>query len=152
MTSSLFANGSMNLPLMGEGQYKWMFLKIYDAKLWGISGPELYSSPLILELKYRRDFSGIDIVDQSIKELKKSTLSNLELDQLKNKLLEIFPDVKEGDVIQAYFDPMKGLLFKLNSQKELGRLADVSFSKKFLDIWLGEKTSAPDLRKKLLNI
>lgn len=34
--------------------------------------------------------------------------------------------------------PKEGIVF-LNKDKELGKLADLNFSKRFLEIWLGEK-------------
>lgn len=147
---SLMAAEASNLPLRGQGDYKWLFLHIYEAKLWGEKTNELYSKPLSLELKYKRSFKGKEIVNQSIKELVSAGHSQTEVEQWREKLLEIFPDVKEGDRIEANFDPSKGLVFLFNSTKELGRLTDLEFSKKFLDIWLGEKTSAPELREKLL--
>lgn len=147
---SLNAVEPIKPPLRGQGEYKWMFLSIYEAKLLADRGSDLYTKPLVLELKYQRDFKGKDIVDQSIKELLSAGHEKTQMEEWRSKLLEIFPDVKEGDTIEAHFAPEKGILFRLNSAKELGRIADFGFSKKFLDIWLGERTSAPELRKKLL--
>lgn len=147
---TLFAAELPKLPLRGQGDYKWLFLHVYEAKLWGEKGDDLYSKPLLLELKYSRSFKGKDIVEQSIKELIKAGSPDSEMGEWKKKLLEIFPDVKEGDIIQASFRPDNGLSFYLNSNKELGRLSDLNSSKTFLNIWLGEKTSAPELRQKLL--
>lgn len=135
------------LPLRGQGDYKWLFLHIYEARLWGEKSEDVYSGPLLLELKYSRSFKGKDIVEQSLKELLKAGNLKSDRDEWEKKLLEIFPDVKEGDVIQARFSPRTGIVFYLNSVKELGRLTDLNTSKKFLDIWLGEKTSAPELKK-----
>ena len=139
-----------NLPLRGQGDYKWLFLNIYEAKLWAEKTDDIYSKPLLLELKYHRNFKGKDIVTQSIKELVNAGHPMTELEPWGAKLLEIFPDVKEGDVIQAQYNPENGITFRLNSVKELGRVTDINFSRKFLDIWLGEKSSAQDLRNKLL--
>lgn len=142
----------LNLPLMGKGFYSWFFINIYEATFWARPDTELYTSPLVLELHYKRNFKGRDIVDQSLKELSRGGISDKELEVWKLKLIEIFPDVKQEDKIQARFTPQTGIAFYLNSNKELGRIEDVNFSKKFLDIWLGEKTSAPDLRLKLLGL
>jgi len=138
------------LPLIGQGQYKWFFLNIYEAKLWGQKTDDLYSKPLILELKYSRSFTGKDIVEQSLKELISNGTPKSEMTDWRNKLLAIFVDVNEGDSIHAYYVPDSGLTFYFNSTKELGRLSSAEYSKKFLDIWLGNKTNAPDLRNKLL--
>lgn len=149
---SIVALGSdpANLPLRGQGEYKWLFLHIYEARLWSEGGEDLYSKPLLLELKYKRDFNGKDIAEQSVKELVSAGHPKKEMEEWRKKLVSIFPDVKEGDRILAKYEPKNGITFYLNTDKELGRLPDYDSSKKFLDIWLGEKTSAPELRKQLL--
>lgn len=145
-----FAVENANLPLRGQGNYKWLFLNIYEAKLWGEKTTDVYSKPLLLELKYLRDFKGKDIANQSAKELTSAGHSKSDVELWKERLLEIFPDVKEGDTIQASYYPDKGVTFYLNKTKELGKINDLNFSQKFLDIWLGKNTTAPDLRNKLL--
>lgn len=137
-------------PLIGQGEYKWFVLSIYEAKLWGSSSDKLYSGPLLLELRYQRDFKGKDIVRQSEKELLNTGINDSIIKEWRETLLAIFPDIKEGDRILASFDPANGITFFLNSTKELGQIRDLNFSKSFMDIWLGEKTSAPVLRDKLL--
>lgn len=149
-SSSIWAAEHENLPLRGQANFKWYFLQVYEAKLWGEKIEDIYSKPLKLELKYSRSFKGKDIAEQSIKELANAKIPKEKLDQWKPILLEIFPDVNEGDVIQASYHPKEGVIFRLNSIKEIGRLTDLEFSKKFLDIWLGQNTSAPELRNKLL--
>lgn len=145
-----YAAGPLELPLRGQGEYKIFLLSIYDAKLWAERAEDIYAKPLSLELKYKRTFKGKDIADRSIKEIISAGHSKSEVEEWRQRLTQIFPDVKDGDTILANFNPEKGIVFYLNTSKELGQLSDLSFSKKFLDIWLGEKTSAPDLRAKLL--
>lgn len=148
--SILLTTAVAGLPLRGQGDYKWLFLHIYEAKLWAEKGDNIYSRPLLLELKYSRSFKGKDIVEQSIKELTNTGSPKLDIEKWRESLLKIFPDVKEGDVIQAKYDPVSGVVFSLNLTKELGRISDPHSSKTFLDIWLGENTSDPELRKILL--
>lgn len=150
---SSFATEASKLPLRGQGQYTWFLLKIYEAKLWAhgtSTGDNIYSGPLVLELKYNRSFKGKDIAEQSIKEIVSSGVAKDQLSELSKMLQGIFPDVKENDVISANFDPKSGIVFHLNQTTELGRITDLNYAKTFLNIWLGEKTSAPELRKKLL--
>jgi hypothetical protein len=139
-----------SLPLRGQGTYKWVFFNVYDAKLWGESTENLYSAPMELELAYKRNFRGEDIVKRSESEVLHAGVDASIAHKMKVELLGIFPDVKTGDTIKASFDPVNGITFYLNSTKELGRLKDVGLSKIFLDIWLGEKSSDPKLRNKLL--
>ncbi|MBC7538457.1 MAG: chalcone isomerase family protein [Bacteriovorax sp.] len=150
LSFSSFSNELSRPPLRGEGEYKWFFFNVYEVKLWAPSAENLYSNSLLLEIKYKKSFKGIDIVKQSEKELVHAGVDSSVVSKWKGKLLEIFPDVKAGDRILASFLPSEGITFYLNSTKELGRIVDLSFSKSFLDIWLGDKTSDPDLRDKLL--
>lgn len=138
---------SSELPLRGEADYRWLFMHIYNAKLWA-NNNEIYSEPFTLELKYGRNFKGVHIVDQSIKELKHAGVGDLE--QWRAILLPIFPDIKEGNTIQAKFDPKLGVVFHLDKEKELGRIEDINMAKDFLNIWLGDKASDPKFRNKLL--
>ncbi|WP_127716800.1 chalcone isomerase family protein [Halobacteriovorax sp. HLS] len=136
--------------LSGQAKYSWFFIDVYEAKLWRIEGGSLFSKPLKLELKYLRDFKGRDIAQQSVKELSSMGMSEEELKIWFPKLDMIFPNVKEGDTITAYFSPASGITFFLNSTEEIGRIDSLDFSRQFLNIWLGEKTSAQGLRNKLL--
>lgn len=150
ISSQIVATDTIQPPLRGEGEYSWFFMKIYKARLWSYKEGELYSKPVKLELKYLREFSGNDITKQSIKELTSAGATTAELKEFQTKLSAIFPDVVNGDVILADFNPSSGITFYFNSSKELGKIADLNLSKKFLDIWLGEKTNAPQLRNVLL--
>lgn len=150
ITSASFANTTSLPELRGKGDYYWFMLHVYEATLWADKKAELYSSPLVLELKYQRNFDGKDIVKQSMKELDHLGAPASERARWESELLSIFPNVKKGDTIRARFHPEEGVYFYLNENKSLGKLSDVNFSKNFLDIWLSEKTRAPELRKKLL--
>ena len=136
--------------LRGAGKYTWFFIDVYEAKLYGPKVSDLYSKPFSLELKYMREFKGEDIVKQSEKELKSAGLEESIINKWRAPMLKIFPNVKEGDKITASFYPDKGVVFTLNTKNELGRIADLDFSRHFMNIWLGPKTSDPDLRDKLL--
>jgi hypothetical protein len=139
-----------NLPLRGEGNYTWYLLHVYQAKLYAGPGENLYLNPLVLELKYSRSLKGKDIAEQSIKELIHAKVDQESITQLKPMLIDIFPDVNDGDTIKATFDPKTGIIFYFNTTKTLGKLTDLKLAKSFLDIWLGENTNAKDLRNKLL--
>ncbi len=139
-------------PLLGQAEFKWFFFSVYEVKLWSPDAKNLYSNVLMLEIKYKKNFKGIDIAKQSEKELLHSGIEMSVVDKWRKTLLEIFPDINAGDKILASFHPSNGITFYLNSTKVLGHIADLNFSKNFLDIWLGEKTSEPDLRDKLLGL
>ena len=65
------------------------------------------------------------------------------------QMRRIFPDVTPGTVLTGIYIPEKETIF-FDNQREIGRIRDPDFGRRFFDIWLGEGSSAPDLRKKLL--
>ena len=151
--------GGLNLPvkaselqtqLRGTGTYRWFFLDVYDAQLWGPIVNNFYDHPLSLELKYKRNFKGDEIMKQTIQELVSAGV-DLKINQGQiDELKKIIPDVQKGDSLRANYWPQKGLQFTLNSTKDLGLLKDKEFSKLFLEYKQEKKTSDPVLRDKLL--
>ena len=66
----------------------------------------------------------------------------------------IWPDINEGDELIIYVNKAGQSIFYSDisdvSTQELGVIKDEEFGPAFLDIWLSEKTSEPELRVKLL--
>jgi hypothetical protein len=151
-TNVLKSEVSIDLPLLGKGIYTWYFLDLYEANLWSQSKEDIFANPLMLELSYRRSFKGNDIADQSIKELIQARVELNDLSYFQKELHSIFPDVDSGDSILAKYSPQAGIVFYKNRKDEIGRISNLKYSKLFLEIWLGEKTTAKSLREKLLGI
>ncbi|WP_423709818.1 chalcone isomerase family protein [Undibacterium sp. WLX3042] len=137
--------------LQGTGTYRWFGLTIYDAALWLPAG----SNPdtrqrFALDLTYARNLYGNKIAEASIDEIEKLKFGTAE--QRQRWLLQmkgIFPDVREGSRITGIHIPNEAARFYLNG-KFLGEIRDPEFARSFFAIWLDKKTSAPDLRSKLL--
>jgi hypothetical protein len=140
----------MSDNLLGKGDLSWLFFDVYEARLWATDATSLYEKPFSLELTYKMEFDGEDIVEQTLKELKHLGEEEESLKKWKPDLMAIFPNIKKGDTITANYHPEKGLSFYLNLEKKLGAIKDQALSVKFLNIWLSEKSRAPKLRKKLL--
>jgi hypothetical protein len=138
--------------VLGEGTYSWFFFDVYKATLRSESKDNLFEKPLSLELVYLRNFSGSDISKQSVIELESQGVSTEELKEWSKLLDGLFPNVKDGDQILANYDPSEGLTFYLNRSTKLGRISSIDYSKSFLNIWLSKKSSAKELRKKLLGM
>lgn len=151
--NTTFANTiSLSVPdtIRGEGQYSFLFFDVYYAKLYGEKEGDIYSKAFCLELKYLRDFKGEDIAYQSKKEMLKQGVKAELVEKYLQQMKDIFPNVKNGDAIIANFKPESGVEFYLNRKRYLGGFKDKEFSRSFMDIWLGEKSSDQKLRKKLL--
>lgn len=137
--------------LQGTGTYRWFGLAIYNAALWLPAGsnPDMRQR-FALDLTYARNLYGDKIAEASIDEINKLKLGTTEKrQQWLQQMKGIFPDVKEGNRITGIHIPNEAARFYLNG-KFLGEIRDPEFARSFFAIWLDKKTSAPDLRSKLL--
>lgn len=135
---------------VGSARMTYMFWDVYDATLYAPQGKWSADSPFALKLTYLRDLHGQKIVDRSIKEMRNQGYDNeIRLAAWHTQMRDIFPDVKEGDVITGIFTADKQTLF-YNGEQEIGHINDPEFGQRFFDIWLNSKTSEPELRTALL--
>ncbi len=152
MFSGLNATADESLKLIGKGNYTFFLLDVYEASLWASNKTNIYDGNLNLELKYKMNFEGKDIVKQTQKEFDSAGVPSKFSKKWSNDLEFIFPNVSKGDRILASYKPADGIKFYLNEDNFLGEIKDIEFSRSFLDIWLGPKTSDPDLRDQLLGV
>ena len=156
-TTSVFAQGYIEklIPeakMVGQGRFSALVWNIYDAALYTSDGQWKKEEPFALSLTYLRYLNGKKIADRSIQEIRKQGFSDeIKLATWHAQMRQIFPDVSEGVVLTGIRTKEGVSIFYKNGQ-EIGRINDSEFSRHFFDIWLSEKTSAPDLRRKLLGI
>lgn len=135
---------------VGQGRLTYLFWEIYDATLYAPQGIWRRDKPFALQLSYLRELEGRKIADRTIEEIRNQGLvDEIKLATWHAQLRNIFPDIKKGTSLTGVFIDSGETLFYLG-EKEIGRISDPQFSQVFFDIWLGENTSAPDLRQKLL--
>jgi hypothetical protein len=139
--------------LVGGGSFRWLGLKLYDARLWATrkaATPDNWDKlPLALELVYARSLAGERIAKASIDEIKQLNIGTPAqhaawLDAMKR----VFPDVSEGTQLVGLYQPDGATQF-LRDGQPVGEIADPAFGKAFFAIWLHPKTSAPKLRSAL---
>lgn len=149
------ANSLKEARRMGSGTYKWFGVSIYDAQLWSALPAEKFDygrDASWLELKYARNFKGADIAKKSREEMEKMQVgSDAQLKAWEKTLTSLFPDIRAGETLGAFYTPGQGIQFFKND-KALARLEDDTLSKAFMGIWLDPKTSAPALRKQLVGL
>ena len=132
----------------GSGEFRRFGFLVYEATLWA-GGEDPLRPPLALKLTYKRNISGQDIAEASVKEIRNLGLADEAL--LRNwgeQMARIFPDVRPGDHILGLQLP-EGARFFLND-RPLGAIDDPAFARAFFAIWLDARTSAPELRAALL--
>lgn len=139
--------------LAGQGQMRFLGLRIYDARLW--VGPEFDarafgSYPLALELTYHRTFTGKAIAERSVQEIERQRTLPPDLAQRWTALLtQWLPNVKAGDRLTGVYLPGQGMRLWLG-ERALGVVEDTDLAQHFFGIWLSAQTSEPGLRSALL--
>ena len=141
------------LTTVGQGSYSYLFWQLYDARLATADGRfsgYQQSSPVLLELTYKRDISARQFVDATVDEWQKlNNCSESQQQAWAEQLLTLWRDVKEGDALAALLNSDGRVMFYLNGET-LGEVEDSAFGPAFFDIWLHPDTSAPKLRRNLL--
>ena len=140
----------VGLAVRGGAVMRVIGLKVYDVRLWTPMKPFTYADPFAVELVYNMSFSGKDIADRSVKEMRAHGVSDeMKLKRWGDEMARIFPDIKQGDTLIGLSLPGKEARF-YNRDKLIATVPDPEFARAFFDIWLSEKTSEPKLRVKLL--
>jgi Chalcone isomerase-like len=142
-----------NTTLHGKTRLR-VIVHVYDAALYGTKNfntAQPYAQPIALSVKVGRAFRNTTIVRQMVKEMNRQNLPAATIASYEKTFAEIMPSVEENDTLTVVYTPKSGwsLWFK---GKQLGEWADDVFARAFFDIWLGENTSQPDLRKALLRL
>lgn len=137
---------------VGAGQYRALFMKIYDIALYTPDGRYDPRNPHALSIRYDMTFSADEINERSLDEMNRADgLSDNEREQYQKQLGKVMPSVKQGDVVSAIFIPAKEMRLYKNGQRQ-GRIGDKRLIETFAGIWLAKDTNAPDLRKDLLGL
>lgn len=145
-----FADAPAGMQKVGSASLHKLVFHVYDATLYAPGGTYDASNKHALELTYQMDFSSKEIVDRSIDEIRHAQpVSAEEERQWRAELGKVIPNVKDGDTIRATATPGKAIAFAHNG-KATGTVTDKTLVDPFMNIWLGEKTNEPTLRKKLL--
>lgn len=137
---------------IGEGRLSVFLADVYDAELFADNQNSIAQNkpPYALTLSYLRPLKSETIAKRSAKEMRNIGLDDeLKIAAWHEKMRKIFPDVKDGSSITGIYTSDKQTIF-YQSNNEIGRIKDPEFGQYFFGIWLNEKTSAPDLRAKLL--
>ena len=139
--------------LAGEGQMRFLGLRIYDARLWvtpGFQADAFGAHPLALELTYHRAFTGAAIARRSIEEIQRQTaLAPAQAERWQQQLATLLPDVQPGDRLTGLYQPGQGMRLWRGNQ-ELAMIDDAELARLFFGIWLSPQTSEPALRSALL--
>lgn len=136
--------------VVGRGVLSYAFWDIYEATLYAPEGRWKPSAPFALSIEYYHAIDGKSIADKSVQEMRKQGFDDeVKLATWYRQMKNIFPDVAAGTVLSAVHIPGKETRFYRGS-KVIGSIKDQRFARAFFNIWLGEKSSEPKLRRALL--
>ena len=136
--------------LVGSGQLRVLFWRIYDAELYAPNGQWQFDGPFALVVNYLRDISNETIVTALMKEIRSQGFSDENTLQLWERWLhDVMPSVQIGDrFIAVSTTDSETALF--HQGEYLGTLADSRFTRYFFNIIFGPDSSYPQLKDQLL--
>ena len=137
-----------NSFLIGEGVLKVFIWDIYKLRLFSETNVYNRNETLVLEFEYLRDTSKASVIKASIVELKKLNLSKTKLEQWEKYLEKSIKDMNAGERAALLFKPNVGLTFFASDKFNI-TIDNVEFANSYIDIWLGENTARPKLRKQI---
>ena len=137
--------------LVGDARLKVMFWSVFDARLYAEGGVFNQLEPFALSLSYLRKLKGEQIISKTIEEMMdQKKFDKQELADWSVQLSSIIKDVNASTTITGVRDERGYTLFYRNG-KPAGTIENTRFTEGFFDIWLGENTSEPQLRRNLLS-
>ena len=134
--------------LIGEGVLKVFIWDIYELRLFSETNIYDRNEIFVLEFKYLRDTSKASVIKASIVELKKLNLSKTKLEQWEKYLKKSIKDMKAGERAALLYRPNLGVTFYASDKFNI-TIDNVEFANSYIDIWLGENTARPKLRKQI---
>ena len=143
--------GMPTLKAVGGGLLRVFGFQVYNAYLWTPEGSTFdQAKPYVLDIHYLRASSARQLAERSIDEMRgQGTGSEAVYAKWITEMQRVFADVKEGDRLIGVATPARTAKFFHNGTYR-GEVADAAFTDAFFGIWLGEKSSQPGLRERLL--
>lgn len=137
---------------VGQGQFTWFGLVVYEAHLWSAAGAPGWAHAFALELVYRRELSRDTLVQASLDEMRRlGTDDETLLADWASEMRQAFIDVRPGQRITGVYLPSKGCRFYVDG-KLRHTVTDARFAREFFSIWLDPRTRNPELRRDLLGL
>lgn len=141
-----------NAKIVGQGTLKFSFWNIYNATLYAPNGQWQPTAPYALQLIYFVATTGKKIADRTISEMRTQGVTDeLQLADWHTQMVAIFPNVEKNMSLTGVYT-QNGTTVFFRGNTPIGTITDPSFGYRFFNIWLGDNTSEPKLRKNLLGI
>ena len=136
--------------IIGEGTLKVFFMEIYDLRLIADSPTFSWQNKFKLDFIYTRDLKKDSVIKSSIKELRRqSSVLESNIESWQGYLEQSIRPVQEGTHATVLWEPEGQITFHYENSDPT-TIEDEDFARAFLNIWLGEETSQPELQSEIL--
>jgi len=143
--------GFQSPKLIGEGTLKVLMWEVYDLRLFTDGTPFSWNNKFMLEFDYSRELKKESVIDASLKEFKlQPNVTDKDIKAWEVYLEKVIQSVQKGAKASIIWVPDGQIIFHYEGSKPT-TIENEKFARAFLNIWLGERTSRPKLRNKLLN-
>jgi len=150
-TSQAQQEGFQSPKLIGEGTLKVLMWEVYDLRLFTDGTPFSWNNKFMLEFDYSRELKKESVIDASLKEFKlQPNVTDKDIKAWEVYLEKVIQSVQKGAKASIIWVPDGQIIFHYEGSKPT-TIENEKFARAFLNIWLGERTSRPKLRNKLLN-
>lgn len=138
------------MQLVGKARLKVLLWSVYDSRLYTPTGQyDDGDRPLRLEIQYLRDIRARDLVDRTLVEWKAMGRNHPRQEEWLAALEAMWPDISATDVLTLDLDAEGTATFRHNG-RALGTIEDQAFGQEFVDIWLSQDCTRPELRLALI--
>jgi len=140
-----------HLEKVGSSIFTFLFWDLYESQLFTTSGHYPVQAPdekLLYEINYFKAISAKDLVEKSVEQWQHLQVPASRYEPYLAKLERIWPDIQPGDKLTMVMSQQNSAFYY--NQRLVGVIGSDTFGPLFLDIWLSENTSQPDLRASLL--
>lgn len=153
VSASIQAADLDNLHHIGGGEMRYLFWTLYRADFFAASHPYRANAEFdkALKIEYFRAIDREDLLSVTVDQWEHQGIDPTKINAWENQLKHIWPDVDPGDTLTLVVKSNGKSKFYFDD-RYIGAVDDKSFGTAFLDIWLSEQTSEPELRQQLLGL
>ena len=148
--TDMWQKNIQSFALIGEGTLKVFVWDLYDLKLFSETNSFSWQNKFILEFDYKRELKKDKVIEASLKEMRRQKgVSEKQINAWKTHLELGINTVWEGTKAAVEWAPDGQITFHYEGKAPV-TINDKLFAKSFINIWLGQETSEPELRSALL--
>jgi hypothetical protein len=139
------------LLLTGQAEFRYLWLSIYKAELYTLTGEYHYfdTFPFSLSITYHRSFKSRHIIDETRRQWQKQKIDHPQVATWLQALSGIIPDIEKDNTLTLHVDENHISHFYLNDD-EIGSIDSSEFSRFFSGIWLSPDSTEPDFTSRLI--